>query len=428
MLRHPKLRDNRTPERYRSALYLTAEGVTALVVERRGDTAVVWGSAHRTWPPDEAASELAVAVSVCDEALCAAEDMTAETAGRKIVPDAVLIAVLPHDLYTARGSARTRRADPSRPVDQEEARRLLSRAWQVARQKTRPLNRTTPSASETPDLDVVDVVESLTVDGLQVNGPVGLHGRELAAEIFVTLAPADELASLRNLATALELDEPAFVSWPFALGQSLPQRDALLIALGAAGHQVVVVRGGRPVDMAAGPGGERALVSAYDEAVRSNAPLGAPSNDLAAALRAYQGGELREPEMKVWRRAFRSSADHWVQDIVATIEVLESEGPFPAIFLQGWGWAYPEVVAALRDALSQKGICQPCPIPRILSARDVPAVLNRADQTEDVILWALARSAAFNPSESTLLRQAIGQLSYRRVGSSILEASHPSRT
>lgn len=312
-LRRQKRSRERMPTHY-SVLDLGTSAVKALVVELNGAGVSILGRGRAPHGSGMGGGgtvgNLDALAAACEYALIQAEDATEASAGRKIVPDASLIAVPAAWVRGAMGTGSVWRTHLEQGITAAECAEAAVRA---GRHSLRYLGRE-PGAGEWMLLDAV--LASFRVDGRYVTDPLGFRGQALEATAFTVMAPGRLLDALRGVADALRLDSFKLVAEPLVLSAALPD-SGLLIDMGAHVTNLILARYGAPVRFAALPMGgtalEKALASAWEFT----------PGRAREALRAYGAGRLPEEQHVAVREVLEEPLRVWMAGV---IECLRSWG------------------------------------------------------------------------------------------------------
>lgn len=316
---------------FRSLIDLGTASVKALVVEPGPEQTHVWGRGQAPleggYGPDGDIVDREAVAAACDAALSAAEEMTHQTFGHKIVPDRSLWGV-PGWLCQGQTFAFQRR----RP---QPTKRISPREWLTLQTR---LDRAVVHLASV----LLDVVPTVRVDGNTVTDAVGLAGETLALRAFVASADPGALAALKDVAIALELEPPRFVSQAHAATVGLP-RDGVLLDVGRWGTNVAVARLGQLADAAWTPlGGQsfyRTLANGFDLA---------PSR-LLDFCRAYSDGHLPAGMALAADAALADPVARWLDLIVERLAALATDAPLPhQIYLAGGASTLPAVLRGAR--------------------------------------------------------------------------------
>lgn len=365
---------------FRSLIDLGTASVKTLVVELGPEQTHVWGHGQSPledgYGPDGRLVDRQAVAAACDAALSAAEEMTGQTFGHKIVPDRSLWSV---PGWLCRGQ--TVAFQRQRP---QPARRISPREWSAWQAR---LDRAVAQLAGAP----LDVAPTVRLNGHTVTDAVGLTGKTLALHAFVASADADALAALGDVAAALELDPPRFVSQARAAAVGLPH-DGVLLDVGRWGTHLTVARLGQPAGAAWTPlGGQsfyRTLSNSFDLA---------PSR-LSDFCRAYSDGHLPAETALAADAILADPVARWLDLVLEQLIALAADGPLPhQVYLAGGASALPAVLQGARRydwmrrfPWPRRPEIHPWPA---ASVGDLTNHTGRAWQAADLIGLGLARLA-----------------------------------
>jgi cell division protein FtsA len=399
---------------YLSVLDLGVSSVKALVLQRVGDQVTILGRgralAQGVGPgpdglaPDGAITDLDALASICERALCEAEDMTAETCGHKVVPDEALIAVPASCSRGALGQGRARRIAVETGIGAEEWTTSVAHA---GRRALRELGRLTGVGK----WEVIDgAVVAFTVDGHRVTDPIGFRGHLLEATVFAAAAPQGLAASLRQLADRLQLDPPGLVAEPVSLAAACPD-DGLVIEVGARTTGLCLARYGAPLAFSSVPWGGDNLTQALADTFQLF-----PSR-AEALKRAYGAGQLSPEGTSAVQKALAVPIQSWISAVLEQLEPWRERIRVwpPEIYVCGGTGALP----GLAESVSAVRWLDQLPFPRTpnVSIWDGSPLARVVDRTEprwlvgDVVVLSVAALAAHDRNASTpdgVLRTVLG--------------------
>lgn len=341
-----------------------------LVVEIGDGPVTVWGWSERpAW--GKAEPDPAAWVATCRDSLSQAEEMAQERAGRRLLPDQMLVGLPASQLRGGAWSVAQRRARPERPVGEEELRALLGRALRLA------VNRLSDPAD--PDRLLVDAaIVALTVDRRVVTDPVGFRGEEIGATVFAALAPAGTIRAWGVVARELEFSALILTAAPLALTAGLSEPQGVLLDVGGATTDLTWWRSERPVALASLPMGGEAITDALIQKWRL-APNQAERLKWAYAARRLaddahaQVREVISPVLRAWLEGVEANLAQFAR---SQDELLPHR-----FYLLGGGSILPEMVDAAR-ALAWSRQLHFVRYPQVdwLQPTDLPGVVNRTDR------------------------------------------------
>ncbi len=397
-----------------SVLDLGVSSVKALVVQRTGDQVTILGRGRAPTQgvgpgPDGLAADGTIAdmdalASICERALCEAEDVTVETCGHKVVPDEALIAVPSSCSRGAVGQGGARRVAVETGIAEEE---WVASVAHAGRRALRELGRLTGDGK----WEVVDgAVVAFTVDGHRVTDPVGFRGHLLEAMVFAAAAPRGLVDSLRQLADRLQLDPPRLMAEPVSLAAACPG-DGLIIEVGARTTGLCLARYGAPLACSSVPWGGDGFTQSLADVFQLF-----PSR--AEALKwAYGAGQLSPEGTSAVRKALAVPMQGWISAVLEQLQMWRDRIQVwpPEIYLCGGTSALP----GLQEAVSAVRWLDLLPFPRTpnVSIWDGSPLARVVDRTEprwlvgDVVALSMAALAARDLDAATpnrVLRTVLG--------------------
>jgi cell division ATPase FtsA len=347
-----------TRPRHFSLIDLGSDTVKAVVVRREKTGARVLGFG---FAPTEGRglgggrANVAALASITDGALVAAEDRTNVADRGKVVPDEALFCIPARFIRGECFAVRQTRADPTNPIATRELKSVWERVERLARERLPSLGEddvTWKPLAITPG--------AITVDGLQVTDPVALKGRELSLSAFGVAVWPQALQTIETVAERLELALITVVAAPQSLASIVPQREAILVEIGAQGTSVHLVQHDALVSTAWWPQGGEFFTRSLSQAFRC------VSEEAEALKRAYADQALSARDEDLVAQALVNPTNAWLETLVAWLfHTVKSEStcrPVNApldssranllpgrIYLTGGGSLLPDLATALRS-------------------------------------------------------------------------------
>jgi cell division ATPase FtsA len=300
-----------------------------------------------------ARAEVVVLAAAADTALTAAEDQSERPGPRpKVVPDEAVV-LMPARLTRGESfTVRQTRPNPGAPIAARELKGAWERVERLARERL-PLLGDDPGAWK----PLAITPGAVTVDGHQVTDPVGLKGRELALSAFGVAVWPPALRAVETIAERLELKLANLVAAPQALAGVVPQRDAILVEVGARGTSLHLIRHDALVAAAWWPQGGDFFTQGLARAFRC------PQDEAEALKRAYADGALSESDRELvtqrlhepvagWLETLRDKLQHMAaHDVYLPAQACLSAngaGALPGrMYVTGGGSLLPDLPAAL---------------------------------------------------------------------------------
>lgn len=378
---------------YRTILDLGTEQIKALVLELKEDEALVVGVGRARqrdgWELDGGVVDVRMMARSCDEALRQAEDMTAETCGRQIVPDWVVVG-LPSYLTMAQSFAVTHhRSNPAKPINQKELRGVVERAQRLALQQLGRKAEAFRSSQEAKVELLESSVTDMRVDGHSATDALGFRGETLAVAVFNVLVSSSHLRAIDAITECLGLEVLKTVSGWQPLAAALGEREGICVDIGGKATDIVLVRSGKAWAAASLPlGGSDFTQHLIDT-------FGLSWKDAESLKLAYTRGMLKEASEAQVGEAVRRVMKAWLGGVETTLVRLSGSYPLPRQFnLCGGGSTLPGLVETIRSyPWTQRLSFRRHPQVRLMQAGEVSRVLDRTGQLgghQDITPLALA--------------------------------------
>ncbi len=378
---------------YRTILDLGTEQIKALVLELNEDEALVVGVGRarqqQGWELDGGVVDVRTMAQGCDQALRQAEDMTAETCGRQIVPDCAVVG-LPNYLTVAETFAVTHhRSNPAKPINDKELRGVVERAQRSALQQLGRKAEAFRSCQEAKVQLLESSITDMQVDGHSVTDALGFRGENLTVAVFNVLVSSSHLRAIGAITDALGLEVLTTLSGWQPLGAALGEREGICVDVGGKATDIVLVRSGKAWATASLPlGGSDFTQHLIDT-------FGLSWKDAESLKLAYTRGMLKEASKAQVGEAVGRVMKAWLGGLEATLGRLSGSYPLPHQFnLCGGGSSLPGLVERMRSHPWMRTIgFRRHPQVRLMQAGEVSRVLDRTGQLgeqQDITPLALA--------------------------------------
>lgn len=208
----PKAKD---PDDYLLALDIGTEFVKALIAKKgKGAMKIVGvGKAHEA-PTNMyagAISDISGVAKTCEEALVKAEEMAGVRAQE------VVVGIAGELIKGNTTSVKFRRADASKPINDEEMHKIIKQVQKKAGERAR---REVAEETNNPDVEVRlinSALVSLRIDGYKVTNPIGFKGKEVVVQIYTAFAPLVHISAIERVCDELQLDLVTVAVEPFAV-------------------------------------------------------------------------------------------------------------------------------------------------------------------------------------------------------------------
>ncbi len=423
-----KKREDKGPPDFCSIVDLGTEHVKALVVEQiQAPGATANDSERSLLPGDWRATVIGqgrarrgstrlgskAVAAICDRALRAAEDMTEEVYGRKIVPDRVVMGVSASVVHSAAYTFRRQRHAPQRRIEPQELEGALDQAQRLAL-----LRLQRESGLDEGELSLVSTsIVEINVDGHRVTDPIGFRGQVLTITIFNALAEARELATLKAIADELELAPALLALEGQALACSLvPKKEALVFDIGGRATTVCLIRNGALVALRVLPCGGYALTEHLARA------FGLTSQRAEALKIAYNRGKLQEKVARSTQKTLAPVIEAWLLEAEKALEelALQNAETLPhRLYLCGGGSELTDIIDRMRAFAWMRALpFDRHPEVQFLSPSAVPHVPNRTGLPlgrEGTTVVSLARWASTLRAETSLSTRLLNKITTRNL-------------
>ena len=208
----PKAKD---PDDYLLALDIGTEFVKALIAKKGKGTMKIVGVGKAHEAPTNmyagAISDISGVAKTCEEALVKAEEMAGVRAQE------VVVGIAGELIKGNTTSVKFRRADASKPINDEEMHKIIKRVQKKAGERAR---REVAEETNNPDVEVRlinSALVSLRIDGYKVTNPIGFKGKEVVVQIYTAFAPLVHISAIERVCDELQLDLVTVAVEPFAV-------------------------------------------------------------------------------------------------------------------------------------------------------------------------------------------------------------------
>ena len=294
-------------------------------------------------------ADMVALAAIADKALIAAEDQTEVNTHSKVVPDEAVFCIPASLVRGEFFTVRQARADASTPIAARELKSTWERLERLARERLPLLGD--DSVTWKPLALAPGVI---SVDGHQVTDPVGLKGRELSLSAFGVAVWPSALRAAEAVAERLEVTLANVVAAPQALASTLPQREAILVDVGAQGTSLQLNQHDTLVSATWWPQGGGFFTQSLARTFRC------PSQEAEALKRAYAEATLSTRDSDLVAQALAGPVARWLETLIARLRhalatqstSLDSRRPgsLPGrIYLTGGGSLLPDLVQAIKS-------------------------------------------------------------------------------
>ena len=197
------------------ALDIGTEFVKALIAKKGKGTMKIVGVGKAHEAPTNmyagAISDISGVAKTCEEALVKAEEMAGVRAQE------VVVGIAGELIKGNTTSVKFRRADASKPINDEEMHKIIKQVQKKAGERAR---REVAEETNNPDVEVRlinSALVSLRIDGYKVTNPIGFKGKEVVVQIYTAFAPLVHISAIERVCDELQLDLVTVAVEPFAV-------------------------------------------------------------------------------------------------------------------------------------------------------------------------------------------------------------------
>lgn len=196
-------------------------------------------------------------------------------------------------------------------------------------------------------VEIETVVNSVFIDGVKVDSPIGFKGKDLLYKVYSTFAPKIHVDSIKAVAQALNLQVLGIFVEPYALAMGVQNArterfSAIFIDMGGGTTDIAYVEHGGIVGTKMFAYGGRVFTKRLEEELRLDTPA-------AERIKVdYSDQKLGEAEAKEVRRAIAKDIPVWLDGVEIALAEFEDAVEFPSqIFICGGGTLLPEIQKGL---------------------------------------------------------------------------------
>ena len=186
-------------------------------------------------------------------------------------------------------------------------------------------------------------VNSVYIDGIKVDSPIGFKGKELEYRVFSTFAPKIHLESIKEVANSLNLEILQVVVEPYAVALAMESStsenfNGIFIDVGGGTTDLAVVEQGAMIGTKMFAFGGRVFTK------RLELDLGLDYSTAEQMKIDYTDQKLGNYEEKQIRQALAKDMPIWIDGVEAALQDLEEIDVYPSQFyLCGGGALLPEI-------------------------------------------------------------------------------------
>lgn len=186
-------------------------------------------------------------------------------------------------------------------------------------------------------------VNSVYIDGIKVDSPIGFKGQELEYRVFSTFAPKIHVDSIAEVADALHLNILKIVVEPYALAVAIEDSrqenfNGIFIDIGGGTTDIALVEQGAILGTKMFAFGGRVFTKRVEE------DLELDYSEAEKMKRDYTNQGLSEFDSKRVRQAMEKDMPIWLDGVEISLNEFDDVSTFPSqIYLCGGGSLLPEV-------------------------------------------------------------------------------------
>jgi len=239
------------------------------------------------------------------------------------------------------------REDTDSKITEEEVNEILVKIKKqaFAGAKEEIAGDTGIKTSQITEIDTV--VNSAYIDGVKVDSPIGLTGKELVYKVFSTFAPKIHVNSIKNVAEALNLKVARVVVEPYALSLGVEAAreekfSSIFIDIGGGTTDIAVVEHGAIAGTKMFALGGRVFTKRIETSL---------SLDYLAAEKLkidYSDQKLSDRESKEIKKHLKNDISVWLDGVELALADFDDIPKFPPqIYLCGGGTLLPDIMDGL---------------------------------------------------------------------------------
>lgn len=195
--------------------------------------------------------------------------------------------------------------------------------------------------------EIDTVINSVYVDGVKVDSPLGFKGSDLIYKVFSTFAPRIHVESIKEVASALSLDTWGIIVEPYALALGVENaRDerfsGVFIDIGGGTTDIALVENGAVIDTKMFAIGGRVFTKRLEQEFNIDT-ISAEKMKIE-----YTDQKLSSADSKNVKQAISKDLPVWLEGVELALSEFHDIAEFPSQFyLCGGGSLLPDIQSAL---------------------------------------------------------------------------------
>lgn len=239
------------------------------------------------------------------------------------------------------------RDEPDNPITEDEIKNVVDKVKKHTFESTKDEIAGEIGIKPSQLTEINSMINSVYIDGLRTNNPVGLTGSELIYRVYSTFAPKIHLDSISQVANALNFNINQITVQPYALSLALQNiRDknssAIFIDIGGGTTDIAIVQNGDIMGTKMFAIGGRVFTKRLEKDLRLN------YEDAEQMKLDYTDGKLSNDKELNVKKAIGKDIPIWVTGIHLALEEFEDVTEYPTeIYLCGGGALLPDIQESL---------------------------------------------------------------------------------
>ncbi len=283
-------------------------------------------------------------IDVVDVSVGHALHMAEEILGERVpVPEDVVLGIAGELVKGVPIVVNVEREQPDVKINQEEIDDIVDQIKEQTFTNAREEIALDTGIKTSQIQEISTSVNSVYIDGIKVDSPLGFKGQDLVYRVFSTFAPKIHLDSIKEVADALNLNILRVVVEPYSLSLAVEgARDekfsGIFIDVGGGTTDIAVVEQGAIVGTKMFAFGGRVFTKRLEE------DLGLDYIEAEKMKRTYSNGGLSEYDAKRVRQALEKDMPIWLDGVEISLSEFDDISTFPGqIYLCGGGGLLPEM-------------------------------------------------------------------------------------
>ncbi len=197
-------------------------------------------------------------------------------------------------------------------------------------------------------LEEIDTeVDSVMIDGVKVNNPIGLSGSSITYRVFSSFAPKIQVDSIQYIIDSLKLDIEKIVVEPYSLSnavedESIETDGGIFIDVGSGTTDISIVKNGDIQGIKIFAIGGRVFTK------RIETLFDVEYGEAEEMKMKYSAGSLDEYQKKEIKKGIKPDIESWLLGIELALEEFDEIDSFPnKIYICGGGALLPDIMEGL---------------------------------------------------------------------------------